>query len=623
MTPLQRVTMTTSDANGQPPGSEPVAEFPADGHLVRRSPAARFRGVAVSPGVAIARAQCLHDIPVGSVTDLIDESKVVAELARFEDALQRTAADLEGLRQKVAAEVGDEEAAIFTAHLAILRDSAFLSKVQRLIAEQRFSATAALQQVAAEYMKLLDNVADEYLKERVADLRDIVRRLSDHVVRAERRDADASAEPIIFIANELFPSDVPAITETNVAGIVTATGSRTSHAGILARSYGIPAVCGVSEILKRVAAGDTVIVDGSGGHVFVNPSEEILRAYRTRRQEFAQLKTRLAAAPLGPVQTADGETLELLANVNCAADLGEAASSGATGVGLYRTEFFFLTHPNVPGEDEQTEHYRKMMAAAPGRSFTVRTLDLGGDKTIPYLTHAHEANPFMGWRSIRLSFEHPEFFESQIRAVLRAAAEQEKEIRLLFPMITATEELQSVHKMLRRARRTLGKSGKPCGKVRVGMMVEVPAAAIALEMFLEDVDFVSIGSNDLVQYLTAADRDNPRVNHLCQALSPAVLRVLGSVVETCDAARKPVTLCGEMAGSPRAFILLVGLGLRSFSMSPAFIPPIHDVAARLTIPHTQAIFAETLRLRTAKAINAFMDRQVEEICPHLKPLLTA
>ncbi len=622
MTPLPQGTMINSKTSGKSHGSVPVAEFSDNEQFDHRSSSARLRGVAVSPGVAIARAHCLHDIPVGSVTDLIDESNVLAELAHFEDALQRTAAELEGLRQKVATEVGDKEAAIFAAHLAILGDSAFLSKVQRLIAEQRFPAVAALQQVAAEYVQLLDNVADEYLKERVADLRDIVRRLIDNVVRADRGNADAPDEPIILIADELFPSDVPAITETNVAGIVTATGSRTSHAGILARSYGIPAVCGVAEILHCVTAGDRVIVDGSGGHVFVNPSEQTLRAYRTRRKEFVRLKTRLAATPLGPVRTADGETLELLANVNCVTDLAEAASAGVSGIGLYRTEFFFLTHPNVPDEEEQTEHYRTMMAAAPGRSFTLRTLDLGGDKTIPYLTHTHEANPFMGWRSIRLSFEHPEFFESQIRAVLRAAAEQEREIRLLFPMITAPEELQTVHKMVRRARRTLGHSGRPCGKVRIGMMVEVPAAAIALEMFLEDVDFVSIGSNDLVQYLTAADRDNPKVNHLCQALSPAVLRVLSNVVETCNAAHKPVTLCGEMAGSPRAFIVLVGLGLRSFSMSPAFIPPIHDVAARLTIPHTQAIFAETLRLRTAKAINAFMDRQVEEICPHLKPLLT-
>ena len=441
------------------------------------------------------------------------------------------------------------------------------------------------------------------------------------MLRAEQYNLGKSAQPIALIANELFPSDVPAITEANVVGVVTQSGSRTSHAGILARSYGIPAVAGVPEILKHVTGGDLVIVDGSGGDVFINPGKETIRAYRTLQLEFSGLKTSIAA-PSGPVHTADGESLELLGNVNSLADLTIASSSGAAGIGLYRTEYFFLTHPDVPDEEEQTEHYRQMIAASPGRSFTIRTLDLGGDKTIPYLTHMREANPFMGWRSIRLSFEHPEFFERQIRAVLRAAADQEKEIRLLFPMITAPEELQTVHEMLRNAQRTLRQVGQPCGEVQIGMMVEVPAAAIALELFLEDVDFVSIGSNDLVQYLTAADRDNPKVNHLCQALSPAVIRVLHSIVATCGRAGKSVTLCGEMAGSPRAFILLVGLGLRSFSMSPAFIPSIFDVATRLTIPQAQSIFDQALQFRTAKAINEFMDRQVDEICPHLKPLLT-
>jgi phosphotransferase system enzyme I (PtsI) len=442
-------------------------------------------------------------------------------------------------------------------------------------------------------------------------------------MRVGSRGVGGATEPIILIANELSPSDVPAVTESNVVGIVTETGGRTSHASILARSYGIPAVSGVAGFLGHVKNGDLVVVDGSGGHVFVNPADETLRAYRTRQKEFRRLKTNLAAVPIGPVRTADGTALELLANVNCAGDLEEAAAAGATGVGLYRTEFFFLTHPNVPDEAEQVENYRAMIAASAGRTFTIRTLDLGGDKTIPYLTQTHEANPFMGWRSIRLSFEHPKFFLTQIRAVLRAAADQEKEIRLLFPMITSPDELQRVHEMVRRARKQLRRAHKPCGKIRIGMMVEVPAAAIALDAFLDDVDFVSIGSNDLVQYLTAADRDNPKVSHLCQSLSPAVLRLLASVVETCNRTRKSVTLCGEMAGSPRAFIPLLGMGLRSFSMSPAFMPSIRELASKLTVPQAQGIFNEALQKRTAAAVTELLDQQIREICPHLIPLLIA
>jgi phosphotransferase system enzyme I (PtsI) len=573
--------------------------------------------------VAIARAHCLHEIPVGSVTDPIDETEVLDELSRFEEALQLTANELEVMRDKVSAQIGTSEAEIFTAHLAILRDEGLLEKVQRRIGQQRLPATAALYEVAYEYQELLANVHDEYLKERVADLRDVLLRLQRNVAQVKHHHFSAPDEPIVLVASELYPSDIIALTEANVVGVVTQSGSRTSHAAILARSYGLPAVAGVTDILRHVNSSDTIVVDGSGGHVFINPGQETLRAYRERRSEFARLKRDLTAESSGPANTADGQAIALLANVNCEPDIQEAAAAGASGVGLYRTEFFFLTHPTVPDEQQQTENCRQLIAHCPGDIFTIRTLDLGGDKTISYLTHTHEHNPFMGWRSIRLSFEHPDFFLTQLRAVLAAAANQEKEVRLLFPMITIPEELDEVHTMLRRARRQLKKRGQPCGKVRIGMMIEVPAAAVALDSFLDQVDFVSIGSNDLVQYLTAADRDNPKVSHLCQSLCPAVLRVVAGVVATCNRMRKPVTLCGEMASSPRAVPLLLGMGLRSLSMSTAFIPTIRDLIGHVTIPETQDVLAEVMRLKTTPQVCETMDRYLATRAPHLLPLVLA
>jgi phosphotransferase system enzyme I (PtsI) len=296
---------------------------------------------------------------------------------------------------------------------------------------------------------------------------------------------------------------------------------------------------------------------------------------------------------------------------------------GASGIGLYRTEYLFLTHSDVPDEDEQTEAYRKIIMGSPNTRVTIRTLDLGGDKTIPYLGHDREANPFLGWRSIRLSFEHPEFFATQIRAVLRAAAGPKKHVRLMFPMITTLEEIRKVKSMVKRARRDLALQRKPCGSVPIGLMVEVPAAAVMIDSFLEVVDFVSIGSNDLVQYLMAADRDNPRVSHLCQPLAPAVLRVLSNTIAACNKAGKPVTLCGEMAGRPRAVVLLFGMGLRSFSMSPAFIPTLKDLTSHLTRRRAERIARRVLRMKTTAGIQRFLAAQTAEIAPNLKLLDSA
>jgi len=425
--------------------------------------------------------------------------------------------------------------------------------------------------------------------------------------------------PLIVVTDELLPSQAVALGEIDVRGIVTQAGSQTSHAAIIARSRGIPAVSGIKGVLRRVNTGDTIVVDGRDGHVEINPNPESLAAFRKLEREFFDLKDHLAENRDHPAVTADGISLKLQANINLLPDAKAAVAMGASGIGLYRTEYLYLTHPDVPDEDEQYETYRSIVEASPNNNVTIRTLDIGGDKTIAYLGHNHqEANPFMGWRSIRLSFEHPEFFNTQIRAIVRVASEfPDGNVRMMFPMVTTVEEIRKLKSMVRRAYKSLNNRGIKTKELPVGMMLEVPAAAVSIESMLDLIDFVSIGSNDLVQYLMAADRDNPKVSHLCQPLAPPVLLVLKNVIEACIEANKPVTVCGEMAGTPKAFILLMGMGLRRFSMSPAFIPSIKQLASQISVHDAQQIVQSVMKLKTTSQVKKFMARQIEQIAPNL------
>jgi phosphoenolpyruvate-protein phosphotransferase (PTS system enzyme I) len=584
------------------------------------------KGIGVSPGVAVGTAYCIHEIFVNPDTKRLEKSEVLAELDRYDQARDRTAADLNALYQKVASQVGSEEAAIFRAHESILHDSTFTAKIRVWIVDEYQTAQSALHRLLEEYTTLFASTKDDYIRERLADVRDVVIRLSGHLSEVLQPQLAALSEPLILVANELLPSQVVTLGKREVAGIVTETGGRTSHAAILARSRGIPAVSGVKGIQRQIKNGDLLVVDGREGHVLVNPDPETTSAYLKLQREFFDLKDALAENRDQPAVTADGHAVELLANINSLSDAQAAVAMGASGVGLFRTEYIFLTHPDVPDEEQQLQAYREIIEASPNRQVTIRTLDLGGDKTIPYLGHAREANPFLGWRSIRLSFEHPEFFAKQIRAILRAAAKEPahaKRVRMLFPMITTLEEIRRVRTMVRKARQQLEAEGKPYGNVRIGFMLEVPAAAVSIDSLLEEVDFVSIGSNDLVQYLMAADRDNPKVSHLCQPLSPPVLRMLTGIIAACKAADTPVTLCGEMAGAPRAFVLLFGMGLRSFSMSPAFIPMIKDLTRHLTRKKAERILRRALEIKTMAGIQRFMAAQIAAIAPNLKLLDSA
>ncbi len=629
------------------------------------------KGIAVSPGVTIGTAYCIHEVFVDPGRGLLQPHEVAGELARFENARKRSIDDLRLLQNKVQQQVGKEAAAIFSVHESILHDPALVGKVRGWIQDEQLTAQAALARLMDYFKGLLNRSHDEYLQERLADIRDVVIRLTSYLSDALKKDSGLLTGPTIVVADELLPSQVVMLGDKPVHGIVTQAGSQTSHAAIIARSRGIPAVSGVSGILRQTQTGDTLIVDGREGHVIVNPDPEVLTAYRKLEREFVNLRDQLAHNRDKPALTRDDQSLELLANINGVIDAQTATAMGASGVGLFRTEYLYLTHSSVPGEEEQLAIYRDVIAASPNRSVTIRTLDIGGDKTVPFLGRSqHEANPFMGWRSIRLSFEHPQFFLTQIRAILRAASttdqvgsrdtlqaiaptqstsaqtpsarsldkllhsqcdngqpgasKQDKvqdTVQMLFPMVTNLEELRRLRAFVRRAEQQLRAEKKSFGKVAFGMMLEVPAAAVMIDQLVEAVDFVSIGSNDLVQYLMAADRDNPKVSHLCQPLSPAVIRVLQAVVSTCNKAQRPVTLCGEMAGQPQAFVILLGMGLRRFSMSPAFIPTIKELANHLTIPLAESLLKKALKQQTTRKIQKMLTTELLKIAPNLEPVL--
>lgn len=582
------------------------------------------RGIAVSPGVSIGTAYVIHQIFVNPGTKRLEDSEITAELANYETARDKAGADLRALERKVEAQVGHEEAAIFAVHQAILRDAAFTNKIRNWIVDDKMNAAAALHRLLGEYTTLFTRTKDEYLQERLNDVRDVVIRLGGHLNDAKRPEARSIDGPLIVVADELLPSQVVALGDMDVHGIVTQKGSQTSHAAIVARSRGIPAVSGFPGIVRRVKTGDTIVVDGRDGHIEINPNSETLKAFKKLEREFFDLKDKLATNRDLPAVTSDNCMLRLQGNINGVPDAKAACAMGASGIGLYRTEYLYLTHSSVPDEDEQYATYREIVAASPNHNVTIRTLDIGGDKTVAYLGHDHkEANPFMGWRSIRLSFEHPEFFNTQIRAIVRAASEfPQGTVRIMFPMVTTVEEIRRLRSMVRRAYKTLNSRGIKTKEVPVGMMLEVPAAAVSISTMIDLVDFVSVGSNDLVQYLMAADRDNPKVSHLCQPLAPPVLIVLKNVIEVCNRANVPITVCGEMAGTPRAFILLLGMGLRRFSMSPAFIPSIKQLASQISIEEAEHIVASVMKFKTTAQVKKFMSRLIEQIAPDLKMLST-
>ncbi len=573
-----------------------------------------IHGVAISPGVAVARAFRVDDALSRHSPTILDAAVLSDEVARFEAACAAVATDLDATVARVSSQVGESEADIFRAHRQLLRDPSFLAKVTEWILNDKLDARAALAIAFAEYAELFNKINDAYIRDRLADLRDVVNRIDSHLVSEGPGHTLGRDEPAVLVAHEILPSHAVMFDRIRVVGIVTETGGTTGHAAILARSMGIPVVSGLQSLLTQIHNGDLICLDGREGVVVINPGPEVEAAYRKFQREYFDLRDRLVENRDQEAITTDDIKVEILANVNNASDAAAACQVGATGVGLYRTEYLFLTHPSVPTEDEQFAAYKAVIEAAPNKSVTIRTLDLGGDKMVSYFAHGREANPFMGWRSIRLTNDYPDFFRTQLQAIFRAA--KFGNVKIMFPMVSTVEEMRQIKVLVAGARDELAKRHVPFqGDIPVGVMIEVPAAAVCVDDLLDEADFVSVGSNDLIQYLMAADRDNPKVAHLCEPFTPAIYRLLQRVIKSCVRRNVPITVCGEMAGRPRCVLPLFAMGLRSFSMTPAFVPNVKQVIRSLNNRVAREILDLVLPMRTMLEIKTYLTNSVKTICP--------
>lgn len=575
-----------------------------------------IKGVAIAPGVAVGQAFILEAGSRMGSGSRLGLGGVEAELERLDKARSRSLADLEALERKVRQELGASNAAIFRAHRLLLEDPLLIGKVKSLVVDGNCPAIEAVDRTREEFVGMFQRVRDPHMLERIADIKDVFQRIIGHLDDPPPLPP-VGGEPLVLVAEEILPSMAGVLLERGrYAAIVTEAGGATGHGAILARSLGIPAVSGARGLLKSIASGDMVAVDGRGGVVHPRPGAETLAAYRKLAREYASVVGRLVENRDLPAVTACGEKVSLLANVNYPLDARVAHATGACGIGLYRTEYLFLSHPSIPEEDEQVAAYRATMESFGSGDVVVRTIDLGADKMLPWLAGQHESNPFMGFRSIRMARRHPGLFARQLRAILRAA--EGGSVNILFPMISRVEELAHMRRLLAQCREDLTREGIPhAEEARVGILVEVPAVAFAIRKIIRGVDFISIGSNDLTQYLMAADRDNPKVAHLCQPYNPVLFRLVRRILRAASEAGKPVTLCGEMAGEPRCLLPLLGLGLRRFSMASAMLPSVKELLRRVTLEAAREAADAVCRMATFKGVRKYLTARTHEIMPDL------
>lgn len=575
-----------------------------------------IKGVALAPGVAVGQAYIIDAGSRRSGSASKASAGVEAELIRLDQAHSKSLTDLETLERKIRQELGASRAAIFRAHRLLLEDPLLISKVKSLVIDGSFGAMEAVERTREEFIEIFQRVRDPRMAERISDIRDVFQRIIGHLDDPPPA-LPIGGEPLVLVAEEILPSMAGFLLERGrFAAIVTETGGVTGHGAILARSLGIPAVSGARGVMRSVVSGNLMAVDGREGVVHLLPEPETLAAYRKLAREYASVVGRLVENRDQPAITSCGEKIALLANVNYPLDARVAHATGASGIGLYRTEYLFLTHPSVPEEDEQAAAYRATMEPFGSANVIIRTIDLGADKMVPWLAGQHEANPFMGFRSIRLVRKHPGLFIRQLRAILRAAAGGP--VNILFPMVSCVEEIVTLKRMLSNCLTELTQDGVPhADEVRIGVLVEVPAAAFAIRQIVRHVDFLSIGSNDLTQYLMAADRDNPNVAHLCQPYNPVLFRLIRKILRAAVRAGVPVTLCGEMAGEPRCLLPLLGLGLRRFSMASALLPSIKELLRRVTLVDAREAADRVCRLATFRGVRRYLTTRTHEIMPEL------
>ncbi|GAB1441001.1 phosphoenolpyruvate-protein phosphotransferase PtsI [Providencia sp.] len=568
-------------------------------------------GILVSPGFAFGQALILKEDPIVVSTKKIADDQVDKEIARFIEGRNKSAEQLNLIKEKAEKNLGAEKAEIFEGHIMLLEDEELEQEIVSLIKGDKKTADAAAYSVIEDQAQALESLDDEYLKERAADVRDIGKRLLKNILNIPIVDLSAIDKEVILVAADLTPSETAQLNLDKVLGFITDLGGRTSHTSIMARSLELPAIVGTSDATSKIKNGDYIVLDGVNNTIYLNPSESEIDKLKAFRDEYLQEKEELAKLKDLPAITLDGHQVEVCANIGTVRDVAGAERNGAEGVGLYRTEFLFMDRDSLPSEEEQFQAYKAVAEAMGSQAVIVRTMDIGGDKDLPYMNLPKEENPFLGWRAIRICLDRKEILHSQLRAILRAS--KFGKLRIMFPMVISVEEVRELKAELEMLKAQLREEGKAFDEsIEVGVMVETPAAAVIARHLAKEVDFFSIGTNDLTQYTLAVDRGNELISHLYNPMSPAVLNLIKQVIDASHAEGKWTGMCGELAGDERATLLLLGMGLDEFSMSAISIPRIKKLIRNANFADTQALAEQALAQPTADELMQLVDTFIQE-----------
>lgn len=563
-----------------------------------------FKGIAASNGIAIAKAYLLVDPDLSFTKTTITD--VTAEQARVDDALKAASADVEIIKSRAEKNLGADEAQVFEAHLMVLSDPEMSGAFKQKIADDKVNAEQAVKEVTDMYIGMFEAMTDNaYMQERAADIRDVTKRILSHLLNVALPNPALIDEEVVLVSKDLTPSDTSQLDRQFVKGILTDLGGRTAHASIMARTLEIPAVVGSEVATQKITVGVTVIVDGLTGDVIVDPDSETLATYQQKAANYLAQRAEWALLKDQQSVSADGKNFVLGANIGSPKDMDAVLENGSEGVGLYRTEFLYMESDHLPTEDEQFVAYKAVVEKMAGKPVTVRTMDIGGDKNLSYWKLPKEENPFLGYRAIRISLDQTEIFRTQLRALLRASAYGN--LWIMFPMIATLGEFRAAKKVYLEERAKLEEAGVSMGEIKLGIMIEIPAAAVLADKFAKEVDFFSIGTNDLIGYTMAADRGNDKVAYLYQPYNPSILRLISNVITAAHNEGKFVAMCGEMAGDPIAVPVLMGMGLDEFSMSAPSVLQTRSLMKKLNTVDMKLLAEKALDAETNDEVIALVE----------------
>lgn len=565
-----------------------------------------YKGTGASPGIALGKALVIEH------SELVIEKKTIEnidkEIQKLESAVKVSKEELTKVKEKALAELGEHEAEIFEAHLLVLEDPELIGSAISKIRDEKVNADYALNEIKEMFVAMFESMDNEYMRERAADIKDVTNRVLRHILGIKVVDLAGLDEEVVLIAHDLTPSDTATMNKNMVLGFLTDIGGRTSHTAIMARTLEIAAVVGLNDITKKVKDGDYIVFNGDTGEVIVNPDEETKAKYTSLKEEFEEYRKSLELLKGQASITTDGRHVELAGNIGSPNDVEGLIKNDAEGVGLYRTEFLYMDkEDSFPTEEEQYEAYKAVLEGMNNKPIVIRTLDIGGDKELPYFEMEAEMNPFLGYRAIRLCLDRKDIFKTQLRALYRASVHGK--LRIMFPMISSLEELLDAKEVIKEVLKELDAENIAYSNdVEVGMMIEIPSAAVISDVLAKHVDFFSIGTNDLIQYTCAVDRMNQKISHLYNQFNPAVLRLIKMVIDNAHKEGKWVGMCGESAGDQRMIPILLGFGLDEFSMSPISILPARKLITSLSYADMQKFADEVLAMGTAKEIKEYVDK---------------